>query len=78
MELLIVMKELENHVYPLQKAFEALSMLSHNMEADELMENYVPLMEVLIAFLSHPSGAIKQLSLEVMSNVVLAADEKIK
>lgn len=59
LELLVVMKELEHHVHALQKAFEGLHMLCNNMEADDILEIYAPLMEVLLAFLNHPSGAIK-------------------
>jgi len=45
------------------------------MEPEPIMKNYIPLMQILIIFLDHPSLAIKQLALEVMSNVVLAAEE---
>lgn len=73
--LINVMKELENHEYPLQKAFEALSQLTGNMEVEETLKIFEELLSTLVIFLNHPSNMIKQLSLETMSNVVIAGDK---
>ena len=42
--LINVMKELENHEYPLQKAFEALSQLTNNMEVEETLKIFEELL----------------------------------
>lgn len=76
--LINVMKELENIESPLQKSFEALSQLTSNMEPEEIMKNFEELLTTLIVFLDHPSNLVKQLSLETMSNVILAADSKMR
>ena len=44
------------------------------MEPDEIMKTYEELLSTLDVFLGHPSNMIKKLSLETMSNVIIAGD----
>jgi len=48
------------------------------MEAEDIMKTFEELLNTLMIFLDHPSNLIKHLSLETMSNVILAADDKMK
>jgi hypothetical protein len=76
--LLGVMEELANTTTPLECAFNALNELIKNMVPEDVIKQYAPLVNILTRFLAHPSDTTKEHALEVLSSVVISADELLK